>query len=193
MRGAFAALALCASCGGAEISPAPLCPGEPVVLDSASLLRYDGEPMDCARIPADAVIEVPTGGTHVLRARTWIIDGPARFVSAPTAPRLLPPWTSSGPFCAVAHTDWMRAANTRTDERGADGVPGAILELHYTSVVGGVGRLALLNATLAGAPGEPGRELRCGCTDPTHADHVVQGPSGAPGPAGFLRLIEEAP
>lgn len=186
---------LSGACGGDATGPedAGACATE-VVVDSALLRASTAVRADCLRIPAGAVIAVSAGQTYVLRARRWIVDGAARFVSAPFPLPELEAWTSGGPFCASAHASWEEAVSSgETTNRGVAGRDGPVVEVHYTEVVGGAGRLAMLSAELPGTPGGPGRELRCGCTAPSHASHVARAPDGPAGLPGALRSFEDVP
>lgn len=188
--------ALSGACGGdATVATGGVgaCATE-VALDSALLRTHTTLRADCLRVPAGAVIEASPGTTYVLRARRWIVEGNARFVSAPFPLPELAPWTSSGPFCATAHANWDEAViYGGPSDRGAAGRDGAFVEVHYTEVLGGAGRLAMLSSDLPGTAGGLGRELRCGCSASSHASHVARAPDGPAGLPGALRLLEDSP
>lgn len=189
----LAAVVSCGPAPGLETDP---CVDHPVVVDSTYVAMNSGVVADCLVIRQDSVVEVALNATITLRTRALVVEGPARFVSPSSVPSPLPSWISSGPFCVAAHTAWDEAVrNVGGTGRGADGAPGATLEIRYARVVGGRDRLALLDIRLDGGLGQLGRELRCGCgsTNPLHAEHVARQPSGAAGVRGVWRLIEETP
>lgn len=189
-------LAAGASCGPAPALEPDPCVDHPIVVDSAYVAMNSGNVADCLVIREGSVVEVALNATITLRTRALVVEGPAQFISPSSVPSPPPSWISSGPFCVAAHVAWEEAVrNVGGTGRGADGAPGATLEIRYARVVGGRDRLALLDIRLDGGMGQLGRELRCGCgsTNPLHAEHVTRHPSGAAGVRGVWRLIEETP
>jgi hypothetical protein len=178
-------------------------PAEPrIVLDRQIFERDTTIQAEHVVVAADAKIRVKNGAHLEIKAKvleftgTAFIDGRGERGGAGAAGKTPAAWTSCnrcGPSAGDGcHKEWERSGSAAEDAggpgvRGADGGPGARIDIEFDSVRGaphGIRRVLTydISGGEAGTGGPPGkgRELRCGC----HPSEVKRGPDGARGPDG---------
>ncbi|MEZ4405650.1 MAG: hypothetical protein R3A52_04005 [Polyangiales bacterium] len=154
--------------------------------------RYSGDAvLEVDRLVVRAGASVRVLGYLQVRADELVIEGPAVVDGrgARGAAPVLPVWTSNGGdanLCLIAHRDWSLACEDARDQAGSLGNPGSIVVMRARRVVG---ELRDLSVDVAGGPGGPASELRCGCVH--HTTERCSGPDGPAGPDGTWTFVQE--